>query len=580
MRAHDTTKLLRDTLKMSEGLLADLNRLTSKSPSGEHQRPYSASGRKRKVGFGDVYDSDSAGMYHSRKRSLKRKRSTRSPDASSGRSLLRRTPSHDRPPHHASADVGEATTSGGLADTARLAPNILATLQQSEVNPILQRFLSQTCPKGASADTCSKVGSVESSPRVFPARMTRLADDFDSVSESGSVPPPDKDGAPSGSQRVWFPRAKMVRPYPPTCEISSPPAWLPTHLVIDAAPKIDVAPVIRGASRACAPPPSSLYDDVLLSPDYLTFIMDALHRTCGLRAARVASTCKAWRDGLALRQEAWKVLQVERRIGTHGSASGQFSMPSDVTLLPCGSVCVADSGNSRLQIFGENSRTIGSCGPWAGQFEGVRGVACDDDSIYATDGHRIQKFRIADGEPIGALGSHGSGEGQFDYPQGVCVVGDNVYVCDGSNNRIVVLDRDLQWKYSFGGREEDFCRPMSIAAHKDELFIADHGNDRVQVFTRGADDRMHPSRTIGRRGDAPGEFHMPSGVAIVHGETDSMLVVSEFWGKRLQMFTLEGKPLQVLKTDAMLGHICAHKGIVLVAAPADHAVIVVRAAGV
>ena len=65
------------------------------------------------------------------------------------------------------------------------------------------------------------------------------------------------------------------------------------------------------------------------------------------------------------------------------------------------------------------------------------------------------------------------------------------------------------------------------------------------MFAPGADARMQFRRAIGGEGDAPGRFKEPQGVAVWRG----LLVVSEAGGWRVQVLTLEGVPLQILRFD-------------------------------
>ena len=174
-------------------------------------------------------------------------------------------------------------------------------------------------------------------------------------------------------------------------------------------------------------------------------------------------------------------------------------------------------------------------------------------------------------------------------PPGLCLLPpDTLLVCDQNNHRIVALGTDLSWRYTFGCQgsgDGEFRQPSAIAAHGDELFVVDHLNDRVQarrappplacavpvlssrlslaprpqVLVHSSDGRIQFRRTIGGRGDAPGQFTAPCGVAIVRG----LLLVSE--SDRLQVLTLAGAPLQVLAFGEMLGGIGVHNDLVLVA---------------
>ena len=70
---------------------------------------------------------------------------------------------------------------------------------------------------------------------------------------------------------------------------------------------------------------------------------------------------------------------------------------------------------------------------------------------------------------------------------------------------------------------------------------------------------MRFARAFGGRGDAPGQFTHVWGVAVVRG----LLVVSE--DRRLQVLTLKGVPLQVLKLGKGLRELCADEQRVWVA---------------
>ena len=70
---------------------------------------------------------------------------------------------------------------------------------------------------------------------------------------------------------------------------------------------------------------------------------------------------------------------------------------------------------------------------------------------------------------------------------------------------------------------------------------------------------MRFARAFGGRGDAPGQFVNPCGVAVVRG----LLVVLD--GERLQVLTPEGVPLQVLTIGQNLGGLCADEQRVWVA---------------
>ena len=75
------------------------------------------------------------------------------------------------------------------------------------------------------------------------------------------------------------------------------------------------------------------------------------------------------------------------------------------------------------------------------------GVAGDKEGcIYVSEylAHRVTKFD-SNGKFLKAAGKQGSGDLEFYYPRGICLVQNKLYVCDGKNDRIQVLDKELQY---------------------------------------------------------------------------------------------------------------------------------------
>ena len=165
---------------------------------------------------------------------------------------------------------------------------------------------------------------------------------------------------------------------------------------IDAAPAVAAVAVAWGFRDACPPPSKETSDAVLL------VLQEALLDTVGVLGIRLGAINIAWAEAVSgRRKKVWRVLkrEPEKDLGGQGRAQGQLWYPHDVTSLPEGAVCVADTFNHRLQIFskeqGAAPRIIGSFGTQPGQFMWPRGVACDGTSLYVADSanNRVQKLR-------------------------------------------------------------------------------------------------------------------------------------------------------------------------------------------
>ena len=85
----------------------------------------------------------------------------------------------------------------------------------------------------------------------------------------------------------------------------------------------------------------------------------------------------------------------------------------------------------------------------------------------------------------------------------------------------------------------DHPRGVAVDSDGDSLVVADRGNCRLQFFSLRTRAFV---RQVGREGSAPGHFLGPYDVAFAAGR----LIVSEFEGRRLQVLTRGGAPLQVL----------------------------------
>jgi len=115
--------------------------------------------------------------------------------------------------------------------------------------------------------------------------------------------------------------------------------------------------------------------------------------------------------------------------------------------------------------------------------------------------------------------------------------------------------------------------PNASRVRPGDLFVSIDGEDCAGDHVKAIDslrnanpDAPVPCVVSRRPQDAPGCFREPIGVAFVR----DMLVVSEGAGRRVQVLTPEGVPLQVLPFDDDLSGISARDGRVWVASPYEN----------
>ena len=182
------------------------------------------------------------------------------------------------------------------------------------------------------------------------------------------------------------------------------------------------------------------------------------------------------------------VIAVDRSIGGPGSGPGQLAEPRGLATDAAGNLYVADTKNSRIQVFDPNGqflRSVGAPGSADGQLKEPCGVAVGPDgTIVAADTwtHRVARF-----SPDGTwLGAWTDPERGFFGPRSVLLSRGFLYVTDTGNKRIVRFDENgkkvSEWGTDGTGPSQ-FIEPVGLAADPGgNVYVADTGNHRIQVF--------------------------------------------------------------------------------------------------
>lgn len=117
--------------------------------------------------------------------------------------------------------------------------------------------------------------------------------------------------------------------------------------------------------------------------------------------------------------------------------------------------------------------------------------------------------------------------------------GGELFVVDVSAHDVKVLAPDGALRRTIGRRGEgpgEFNYPCDVAPDGDLLWLADTGNSRVQALRR--DGTFHS--TFGRTGDSPGDMAMPKSLAL---DRDGHLYVLDSRFENVQIFDRSGQLL-------------------------------------
>ena len=179
--------------------------------------------------------------------------------------------------------------------------------------------------------------------------------------------------------------------------------------------------------------------------------------------------------------------------------------------------------NSRGQIiaskFTRSEVVIMDGGEVISSFDcrGPTGITTDsDDNIYVSCVDHIEKFS-SDGQHVKSVGKSGHKEAEFISPEGLAHHNGHIYVCDTLNNRIQVLDTDLNYMRSIGcegSSDIEFSHLWDIDFDSaGRAYITDKNNNRVQVIDVKQGGFL---KQIGHSGDR-GKLSGPTSVTVVGG---------------------------------------------------------------
>ncbi len=165
-------------------------------------------------------------------------------------------------------------------------------------------------------------------------------------------------------------------------------------------------------------------------------------------------------------------------------------------------------------------------------FSGPHGVAVGTAGIVAVADGAGGTVHLIDLDARTHRVIAGFGDERFAMPVGVAWVSRRLFVTDAKRGEIVELDADGGYRQRFGG--DVLTRPVGITyvPARDQLYVVDGSAHHLTVF----DLAGSVVKTIGARGNGPGEFNFPTHI----GCAQDRLLVADSGNFRVQVLDLEG----------------------------------------
>lgn len=225
-------------------------------------------------------------------------------------------------------------------------------------------------------------------------------------------------------------------------------------------------------------------------------------------------------------------------LGKPGVGQGEFQQPRSVVFDTARHLLVADTENGRIQVFDEERRFLRVIRPQQMQetFRFPRALAISPQGItYVTDDmdYRIYKLDSA-GRQLNVWKRERTAEENPSVP-GRLIIAPNghLLLSEPNNHRVLVFDANEK-QIGVLGRERGLHSPGGLALdHKGNILVLDFGSSCIQVFG----SRGELVKTVGRRGNGPGEFAVPREITV---DRFGNWFVADTLNHRIQVFDPEG----------------------------------------
>jgi hypothetical protein len=118
--------------------------------------------------------------------------------------------------------------------------------------------------------------------------------------------------------------------------------------------------------------------------------------------------------------------------------------PLDMIVLPSNTILATNYIEKSISFYNESFKLIKKVNNINNEKIQPYCVALDENGVFISDHHKDQiLFTDFEINKIKSFGNKGSGQNQFDCPCGISFKNKYLYVCDYNNNRIQIINNDL-----------------------------------------------------------------------------------------------------------------------------------------
>jgi surface protein len=237
--------------------------------------------------------------------------------------------------------------------------------------------------------------------------------------------------------------------------------------------------------------------------------------------------------------------------GSSGAGDNDLNAPQQVAYCYKNKrIAIADSENNRIMIWqlysGSGSvahnfftKLGGPRGSTNGVFSSPAGVAFDMDGnivVADTTNSRIQIFN-SNGGHLRTWGTYGTANGQLNYPRSVAInsVG---HVIVGGIGGVQIFDQFGTFVTKFPGMLNDSSVAVDNSAIG-QVIVADYDSHKIHLFTSGGTLIRTVGSGSGGSGSGNGEFNNPAAVTV---DNSGRMYVCERSNHRISIFTNPAPP--------------------------------------